>query len=59
MPQNNSGGWKDFEIDCFVMTNGGGKFDVTGMQSVKETKESVKTAQNYFKEILKLEKAFL
>ena len=32
-----------------TMTNGGGKFDVTGMQSAKETKESVKTAQNYFK----------
>ena len=25
------------------------KFDVTGMQSAKETKESVKTAQNYFR----------
>lgn len=32
-----------------TMTNGGGKFDVTGMQSAKETKESVKTAQNYFR----------
>lgn len=32
-----------------TMTNGSGKFDVTGMQSAKETKESVKTAQNYFK----------
>jgi ATP-dependent Lon protease len=31
------------------MTNGSGKFDVTGMQSAKETKESVKTAQNYFR----------
>ena len=31
-----------------TITNGGGKFDVTGMQSAKETKESVKTAQNYF-----------
>ena len=32
-----------------TMTNGSGKFDVTGMQSAKETKESVKTAQNYFR----------
>lgn len=32
-----------------TMANGSGKFDVTGMQSAKETKESVKTAQNYFK----------
>ena len=32
-----------------TITNGGGKFDVTGMQSAKETKESVKTAQNYFR----------
>ncbi len=32
-----------------TMTPGNGKFDVTGMQSAKETKESVKTAQNYFK----------
>jgi ATP-dependent Lon protease len=31
------------------MTEGSGKFDVTGMQSAKETKESVKTAQNYFR----------
>jgi ATP-dependent Lon protease len=32
-----------------TMTEGSGKFDVTGMQSAKETKESVKTAQNYFR----------
>ena len=32
-----------------TMTNGSGKFDVTGMQNAKETKESVKTAQNYFR----------
>lgn len=32
-----------------TITNGSGKFDVTGMQSAKDTKESVKTAQNYFK----------
>ena len=32
-----------------TMTPGNGKFDVIGMQSAKETKESVKTAQNYFK----------
>ena len=32
-----------------TMTDGSGKFDVTGMQSAKETKESVKTAQNYFR----------
>lgn len=32
-----------------TMTEGSGKFDVTGLQSAKETKESVKTAQNYFR----------
>ena len=32
-----------------TMTPGSGKFDVTGMQSAKETKESIKTAQNYFR----------
>ena len=32
-----------------TITNGSGKFDVTGMQSAKDTKESVKTAQNYIK----------
>jgi len=32
-----------------TMTAGSGKFDVTGMQNAKETKESVKTAQNYFR----------
>lgn len=32
-----------------TITNGSGKFDVTGMQSAKDTKESVKIAQNYFK----------
>ena len=32
-----------------AMTEGSGRFDVTGMQSAKETKESVKTAQNYFR----------
>lgn len=32
-----------------TMTSGTGKFDVTGLQNGKETKESVKTAQNYFR----------
>lgn len=32
-----------------TMTNGSGKFDVTGMGSAKDTKESIKTAQNYFR----------
>ena len=32
-----------------TMTEGAGRFDVTNMQSAKETKESVKTAQNYFR----------
>ena len=32
-----------------TMTPGSGKFDVTGMQNAKETKESIKTAQNYFR----------
>ena len=32
-----------------TITYGSGKFDVTGLQTAKETKESVKTAQNYFK----------
>ena len=32
-----------------TMAEGNDKFDVTGMQSAKETKESVKTAQNYFR----------
>ena len=32
-----------------TMTKGSGKFDVTGMGSSKEAKESIKTAQNYFR----------
>jgi ATP-dependent Lon protease len=32
-----------------TMTNGSGKFDVTGMGSAKNAKESIKTAQNYFR----------
>lgn len=32
-----------------TMTEGSGKFDVTGMQNAKETKESAKTSQNYFR----------
>ena len=32
-----------------TVTDGTGKFDVTGLTSSKEVKESIKTAQNYFK----------
>ena len=32
-----------------TITDGSGKFDVTGLQNGKETKESIKTAQNYFR----------
>lgn len=32
-----------------TITDGNGKFDVLGLSSSKETKESVKTAQNYFR----------
>lgn len=32
-----------------TVAEGSGKFDVTGLQNIKETKESVKTAQNYFR----------
>lgn len=31
------------------ITNGNGKFDVTGLSNSKESKDSVKTAQSYFK----------
>jgi len=31
------------------ITNGNGKFDVTGLSSSKEAKDSIKTAQSYFK----------
>lgn len=36
-------------IECSLNEKGTGKFDVTGLGSSKELKESVKTAQNYFK----------
>ncbi len=32
-----------------TVTAGSGKFDVTGLQNGRETKESIKTAQNYFR----------
>jgi len=37
------------KIESQITQNGSGKFDVTGAGSSKEIKESVKTAQNYFK----------
>ena len=37
-----------FKLEA-TLTDGTGKFDATGLSSSKETKESVKTAQNYFK----------
>ena len=36
-------------IECSLNEKGSGKFEVTGLSNSKETKESVKTAQNYFK----------
>lgn len=36
-------------IECSLNEKGSGKFDVTGLSSSKELKESMKTAQNYFK----------
>ena len=46
---NGSNGMKGlFKFEA-TMANGTGKFDVTGLSGSKETKESVKTAQNYFR----------
>ena len=36
-------------IECSLNEKGSGKFDVTGLSNSKELKESMKTAQNYFK----------
>ena len=36
-------------IECSLNEKGSGKFDVTGLGNSKELKESVKTAQNYFR----------
>lgn len=36
-------------IECSVNEKGSGKYEVTGLGSSKELKESIKTAQNYFK----------
>lgn len=38
-----------FKLETTMTASGSGKFDVTGMQTARETKESVKTAQNYFR----------
>lgn len=46
---NGSNGMKGlFKFEA-TMANGTGKFDVTGLSGSKETKDSVKTAQNYFR----------
>lgn len=37
------------KIECSLNEKGSGKFDVTGLGTSKELKESIKTAQNYFK----------
>lgn len=37
------------KIECSLNEKGSGKFDVTGLGTFKELKESIKTAQNYFK----------
>lgn len=37
------------KIECSLNKKGSGKFDVTGLGTSKELKESIKTAQNYFK----------
>jgi len=37
-----------FKLETQI-TNGNGKFDITGLSNSKETKDSVKTAQNYFR----------
>lgn len=37
-----------FKLETQI-TNGNGKFDITGLSNSKESKDSVKTAQNYFK----------
>ena len=37
------------KIECSLNEKGNGKFDITGLGNSKELKESVKTAQNYFK----------
>lgn len=36
-------------IECSVNEKGSGKYEVTGLGSSKELKESIKTAQNFFK----------
>lgn len=36
-------------IECSLNEKGSGKFETTGLGSSKELKESIKTAQNYFK----------
>jgi ATP-dependent Lon protease len=38
-----------FKLETQFVVNGSGKFDVTGLSNNKESKESIKTAQNYFK----------
>ncbi len=38
-----------FKVEIETINDGSGKFDVTGMGNSREVKESVKTAQNYFK----------
>ena len=37
------------KVETSLIINGTGKFDITGVPNIKETKESVKTAQQYFK----------
>lgn len=46
---NNSNTIGVARIECSLNEKGNGKFDVTGLSSSKELKESMKTSQNYFK----------